>query len=119
HPPGPLPQITALLTATAEVVTCVFQSYQLSPPAVSWLTTQYVVPAAKVTAVLKLPYWNWPAVPPLMLMATAPPGTSCPSLVLTSFTVCDALFPGPIIRPSLVTVSGLAPTTICIPTHPL
>ena len=25
----------------------------------------------------------------------------------------------PIIRPSLVTVNGLAPTTICIPTHPL
>ena len=37
-------------------------------------------------------------------------------LALTSFSVCAPLLPLAMVRPSDVTVSGLAPTTIFMPT---
>ena len=64
-------------------------------------------------------YLNCPTVPPLIAIDTEAPGTSCPSLTFTSFTVCVPLLPEAMFRPSSVTVTGLAPTVTCIPTQPL
>jgi hypothetical protein len=54
-----------------------------------------------------------------MLTVAAAPGTSAPVLALAIFTVCVALFPGATIRPSELTIRGLEPTVIVIPTQPL
>ena len=75
--------------------------------------------AASTTGLAKVAYLNCPTVPPLIGIDTEPPGTSCPSLTFTSFTVCVPLLPETMIRPSSVTVTGLAPAVTWNPTQPL